>query len=130
MASERTNFDPLGFGLVRPFARTSTSDFASRSGEDLVRATVGQILGTAIGELPWRPNFGTTLSKLKHMRNTSQLPELARLSIQEALARWEPRVTISDISAEPVSIGNENKVLLSIAYRVANSNPTAVKVLI
>lgn len=128
--SQSTSFDPLGFGVKRPFRRVSTNDFDSASGPDLVRACVGQILGTGIGEVPWRPSFGTTLSQLRHRQNSLALPELARLSIEEALQRWEPRVTISALTAEPISRGTENQILLSLTYQIVNATPKTVQILV
>lgn len=129
-AGSRKSFDPLGFGMVRPVRRVSTNDFASASGDALIRAAVGQILGTAIGEVPWRPKFGTRLNKLRHLRNVAALPELAKISIQEALQRWEPRVTIKELTSQRVGVGTENQVLLSLTYQISNSNPQSIQLLI
>lgn len=124
----RTKFDPLGYGLRRPFRRTSANDFNAAMGSDLVRAQVGQVLGTALGEVRWRPSFGTLLNRLKHVRNTQAVPVLARISIENALRRWVPRAEIVDLTAEPIVKGTENKVLLSLSYVVGSSNPERVGV--
>jgi phage baseplate assembly protein W len=118
-----STFSPLGFGLVRPFRRTAQNDFASASGPPLVRACVGQVIGTVVGEVPWRPRFGTLLARLRHMRNTAALPELARLSIGEGLQRWETRAVLSDVGAAPIKMGTENMVLLSVRYRIGDGAP-------
>ena len=90
----------LGSGLLRPFARDKKNDFANDSGLALVKACIGQILGTRgsddsgqhQGELEWRPAFGSKLYLLQH-RKGPHLEELAAYYVAEALQRWEPRVT-------------------------------------
>lgn len=122
--------DPLGFGIIRPFRRVPTNDFATASGASLVRAAVGQVLGTARGDVPWRPSFGTILTRLRHMRNVQALPEIARISIEDALKRWEPRIQVTDVSAAPATGENSNKVILSVVYRISSSQPDIVRLLV
>lgn len=122
--------DPLGFGIVRPFRRVPTNDFQTASGATLVRAAVGQVLGTAVGDVPWRPRFGTLLARLRHMRNAQALPVLARISIENALRQWEPRVEVTEVSVEPAVGDNANKVLLSLRYRISNAQADIVRLLV
>lgn len=91
----------LGKGLLRPFRRDEKSDFANAAGEELVRACVGQVLGTrcnsahAVGELPWRPEFGSLLHSLRHSNNNDALHQVAQGFVIDALRRWEPRVNVT-----------------------------------
>lgn len=94
----------LGFGLVRPFVRDQKGDFATGEAEVLVRACVGQVLGTrgrnekAEGEVPWRTDFGSLLYTLRHAPNDPVTTALAQTYIQDALARWEPRVRLRAVT--------------------------------
>ncbi len=93
-----THYDPLGAGVVRPFVRASHGDFGSNQGVPLVLSNVGQIFGTAKGTLPWFPEFGSDLERLRHRPNTSALRDLAIVYAREALGRWEPRVRLATLS--------------------------------
>ena len=98
--------DFLGFGLTRPFRRDKKTDFASAGGADLVKSSVGQILGTRAqselspGEIPWRPEFGSLLHMLRHVKNKAVLQDLARVHVNDALARWAPRTIVREVTAE------------------------------
>ena len=82
--------------LATPFQRDRQRDFARASGEALLRAKVAQVLLTA-GELPWRPEFGAGLDRLRHRRNDAVLQELARVAVVDALARWLPSVAVDEV---------------------------------
>jgi len=90
----------LGSGLIRPFVRDQKNDFANDNGVNVIKACVGQILGTFAsddsgsmqGELLWRPSFGSRLYLLKHKKGPL-LIEASRHYVTDALAKWEPRVT-------------------------------------
>jgi uncharacterized protein len=96
----------LGQGLLRPFRRDLKNDFASGAAVDLVKACVGQILGTkadsalAPGELPWRTEFGSRLHLIRHNNNNDIASALATVYVQEAIAKWEPRVRVVVVTVE------------------------------
>lgn len=117
----------LGRGIIRPFRRDQKNDIANDNGIDLIRACVGQVLGTRAadgafanqGELPWRQAFGSRLYLLKH-RKGPMLTELARIYVTEALALWEPRVILTAIGA---AFDNEGRVLtIQLRYNVIEKN--------
>ncbi len=122
----------LGSGIVTPFRRDGKRDFANDSGLADVQACVMNVLGTTCstedgsirGELPWRPEFGSLLYRLKH-RKGPHLQELAHIYIVNALARWEPRVivmaslTTFDREAMMMNIRLRYNV---IAHNVAGNN--------
>lgn len=95
----------LGRGIIRPFRRDLKSDIASASDLALVQSCIGQVLGTMAndgdrvqGELPWRPEFGSRVYKLKH-RKGALLDAMAKAFIADALAQWEPRVILKATKA-------------------------------
>ncbi len=121
--SALNQFSPLGNGIIRPFQRDQKGDFAHASDVALVKAALGQILGTAAssqytqGELPWRPEFGSLLHHLKHRPNNQTLDELARTYVLEAVARWEPRVRINEVSiARSSAPGGENTFTIRVSF--------------
>ena len=104
--------------ILAPFRRDRKRDFASGSGEDLLRSKVIQALMTegatprSSGELPWRTSFGSGIHLLRHRRNDAVLSELARVSIRDALARWVPSARL--VSLEVV----QEDAALTIKLRV------------
>jgi phage baseplate assembly protein W len=103
----------LGQGLLRPFRRDQKNDFASDSGVELVVACVGQILGTKAdsalcpGEVQWRTDFGSRLHLLRHANNNDVNNALATVYVQEALKKWEPRVTVVNVTVEKTAVQRE-----------------------
>ncbi len=132
MATQSPAF--LGAGLLRPFVRDQKQDFANAAGVDLVRACVGQILGTRAsddsgehqGELEWKPDFGSKLYLLKHRRGPL-LSELARFYVVEALGRWEPRVT--SIRAAAAFDRLERLLTVDLVYDIIAANVAGNNVL-
>ncbi len=98
--------------LLTPFRRDKKSDFASGAGEALLTSKVRQALLTegatqrSSGELPWRTNFGSALTLLRHQRNDVALKELARVYVREALKRWarDARVQTMRISQDAAEL--------------------------
>jgi phage baseplate assembly protein W len=120
----------LGYGLLRPFIRDAKNDFANDGGVELIKSSVGQILGTraaseyAQGELEWDTEFGSLLYMLRHQKNDVALQALAQTYVADALARWEPRVILKDVSVakKSTSDGGLNVLSISITYDIINAN--------
>lgn len=123
----------LGNGIIRPFQRDKKNDFANASGARLVRSTVGQVLGTqaqgetANGELPWRHEFGSLIYLLKH-RKGRLVAELGRQYAQDALAKWEPRVVITQV--DPVFDSEARAVSFKLTVDLISENAPGNQVLI
>lgn len=128
----RTPFDFLGVGLLYPFRRGSR-DFVSGEGVDLVRASVRQILGTRathgdlVGELPWRPDFGSKLWVLRHRANDPTLADQAEAFAREALL-WEPRAEVTEVVVEQEPAAAPNELRVRVKYRVIEEDVTANRV--
>lgn len=71
---------------------------AGKSGVDQIKADILQLLLTNPGERVMVPEFGVPLRKLIFEQNDAILEMAAKNMIAEALARWEPRVVIQQIS--------------------------------
>ena len=126
----------LGVGPISPFRRDKKSDFASAGGEALIRSAVQQVLGTSCasdftqGEIPWRTEFGSLLHLLRHQQNDVALQELAKVYVQDALRRWEPRVVVTDLRAERLDDAEGNKLVLRLRYNVIARNVAGNEVLV
>lgn len=119
----------LGQGLLRPFVRDEKNDFANGSGSALIRSAVGQVLGTratsarTVGELPWRPEFGSLLHTLRHSNNNEALKEIAKGFVVDALRRWEPRVRVTGFAINiNTTTGREDTLEIVVAYNVIDHN--------
>ena len=94
---------------------------AAAQGEDTVRQAIWMILGTTPGERPMRPDFGCGIHALVFAPvNPSTLGQLAS-EVQQALIRWEPRIDVISVTAEPVP-GNPQAIAITIDYRVRGNN--------
>lgn len=126
--------DFLGYGLLRPFRRDGKSDFAAAGGDQLVRAAIGQILGTRAateatqGELPWRPEFGSKLHLLQHQRNDAVLQELARVYVVDALKQWEPRAIVKSVVVSRETQDGEDVLSATVRYTLIVRNVTGNQV--
>ena len=110
-------------GLLAPFCRDKKRDFASGTGQELLRSKVLQVLMTegqtaqTSGELPWRTAFGSGLHLLRHQRNDDVLRELALVRVREALSRWLPDVEVTELR-----VTREGTTLtLRLRYRAAEA---------
>ncbi len=122
----------LGFGLLGPFRRDRKGDWANGGGIAVVKSAIRQILGVrgannrTQGELPWRTEFGSSLPLLRHRNNDNILEDFARVFVIEALERWEPRVTVTDILTErrDSTFGPNTILLVTVKFRLIEENVT------
>ena len=116
--------DFLGRGWSFPVGvDPATGRVLSASSEEDIRQAIRLILGTGRGERMMRPDFGCGLRSFvfDHMDYTTQT-QMER-EAQEALIRWEPRITDVQVRVER-DPGDHGCVLLHIAYVVrATNNP-------
>ena len=88
-------------GLIQPFQR-DLDDFANADGSQELDSRVEQVLGTRgtspneIGELPWRPEFGSALHRLRHRAMNDATDALARDYVGGSLRRWVPELASVD----------------------------------
>lgn len=112
----------FGRGLVRPFRRDARSDFLSSEDVALIRANVGQILGTRArgnglqGEVRWDGRIGSKLHLLRHSNNNPALGELGRVYVIEALSQ-EPRIRVNAVEAVAASAGTDT-LQLRVRYDI------------
>ena len=124
--------DFLGVGLVVPFERR-TRDFHSAGGGILVASSVSIILGTRaavgdhMGELEWRPDFGSKLWVLKHRKNDGTLRSTAKAFVNEAF-RWEPRAEVTEVFAEREPHAGPNELRVRVRHQLIDEDTDANRV--
>lgn len=86
-----------------------------------VEEAVWIILMTHKGERVMRPEFGSDLHLLLFAPNDAATAGLARRYVMEALARWEPRIEVTEVLAYPDPL-HDSRLSIEIGYRILATN--------
>jgi uncharacterized protein len=109
--------DFLGSGWAFPVGVDARGRIAlSRRERDIEEAII-MILLTPKGQRVMRPEFGCRIHELVFAPNDATTEGLAIYYVEEALAMWEPRITVLNVSAEPDAAAPE-RLLIEIEYEV------------
>lgn len=124
----------LGRGLQTPLRRAG-GDFVNAEGEAHIRACVEQVLGTecsmpnsdAMGELPWRPEFGSALYRLRHRAGGAVTEALASQFVVDALRRWEPRISVTGVQfiwgrTDKRGVVGADTLVIRVKYDIIRAN--------
>lgn len=106
----------LGSGLAFPFQLNGARRLSLVSGAEDIRQSIQIVLGTAPGERVMRPEFGCRAHELVFEPYDTAVEALLVFFIEEALARWEPRIRVEKIEVE--ADRNEGQVLARIYYTI------------
>lgn len=79
-----------------------------------INNSIRNILFTRIGSVPGKPTFGSNLYKVvfNHLDHITE--NLIITFTKEALAKWEPRITVTDVTVQMVP--ELNKLIATIFY--------------
>ena len=88
-----------------------------------VRQALVLLLSTIPGERVMRPTYGSHLHRLIFSPNDATTAGLAIHYVRQAVERWEPRVEIVDIDANPSAA--EGVLDLRLEYRVRATRASA-----
>jgi phage baseplate assembly protein W len=116
--------DFLGTGWAFPVLPNPAGGLGYAVGEDSIRDCLLVLLQTATGERVMRPDFGTTAPTLVFAPGSPANLRMLEASITDAIQLYEPRVDLDSVVAEPTP-GEENKVVVSVTYRVRQTNTKA-----
>ena len=78
------------------------------------------ILLTPVGQRVMRPEFGCRIHELVFAPNDASTEGLAVYYVEEALVRWEPRITLRNVTAAADQLTPE-RLLVRIEYEVKAS---------
>ena len=118
MANDR---DFLGKGLRFPVSINLNGGVSSSALEENVRQSIFIVLGTAPGERLNRENFGCRIHDLMFAPNNEVTAARAEFYCEEAIYKYEPRVSNVVCSARPH--GDEpNRLDVRIEYVIASKN--------
>ncbi len=87
------------------------------SPEDSVRQMIQVILSTRPGEQLMRPTFGAGLEQFLYQQNTLTTRRAIYDRVNDALARWEPRILVDRVDVLEVP-NAPSRVRVQIAYRL------------
>lgn len=85
------------------------------TGPQRIRELILAVLLTRKGTRVMRPDFGSSLHELAFRPNGPGLRAEARMMIEEALIRWEPRVEVVDVNTDESMI---DALVINLSYRV------------
>lgn len=107
------------FGTGMGFAPRVGADgrLSWSEGEENVRESLRIILLTEPGERLMREEFGCGLRRFLFEPNTITTRQLVRERIENAIRRWEPRVSLDEVIVEPDE-GNPRLVAVTILFRL------------
>ena len=109
--------DFLGSGWAFPVGVDARGRIAlSRRERDIEEAML-MILLTPKGQRVMRPEFGCQIHDLIFAPNDATTAGLAAYYVEEALAMWEPRIRVLDVTAGPDANGTE-RLLVEIRYEI------------
>ncbi|BBC26976.1 GPW/gp25 family protein [Pseudanabaena sp. ABRG5-3] len=122
MSEANQSRDYIGRGLSFPLRINVQGELKTDSGDRNLEEAIAIILNTKLGERVYRPNFGSRLSDLAFAPMNPQTILLARVYVEEALNRWEPRIRVTGVFAEPDPI--KGRLDLKILYQLKDGHDT------
>jgi phage baseplate assembly protein W len=113
--------DIVGSGIAFPLRVDWRGALALARGEDDVQEAIEVILGTAPGERPMRPEFGCGIHGCVFDAIDAALVGRLDREVRTALAQWEPRVDVVDVSVD-LSGAATGQLLIEITYVLRTTN--------
>jgi uncharacterized protein len=115
--------DFLGRGWAFPFGiDPARGGVALSEYEENIRQSITLILGTKPGERQMNPRFGCRIHELLFAPSTQATGGLIAYHVETALRRWEPRIEVVSVTAQP---GERGEIKVSVDYRIVSTNSPA-----
>jgi hypothetical protein len=109
--------DFLGVGWAFPIGLNARKRFALARHERDIEEAIAIILLTPKGQRVMRPEFGCGIHDLIFAPNDATTAGLAAYHVEQALAMWEPRITVKEVDARP-DPENNGRLLIHIHYEI------------
>ncbi len=122
-SAEPSHYDAsfIGRGFYWPMQVDHTGAVRLTDGAADLDRSMAVVLATAPGERVMRPQFGCRIWDLLFEPVTPNLLGLMAQAVRDALAQWEPRVTIEEVN--PVPDKNDGAlIVIDVTYRVKATN--------
>lgn len=109
--------DLIGAGWRFPPNVDGRGNIALVDGTEEIEEAIQIILSTPVGMRPMRPTFGSRIHELIFAPINSGTITSAIHFVRDALALWEPRIEVLDVTAEP-DPEQPSILLIGIIYRI------------
>jgi Bacteriophage baseplate protein W len=118
-----------GCGWRFPILPDRSGTLGYVQGDENVEQSLRILLLTALGgERVMRADFGSAAPRLVFAPGSTHFLGLLETTVRDAVRDWEPRVDLESVRAEVIGdaaggrVEDENRVTVSIAYRVRRTN--------
>jgi uncharacterized protein len=111
----------IGRGFSWPMGVDHTGSIKLTEGPDDLDRSMRIVLMTAPGERVMRPQFGCRIWDLLFEPVTPNLLGLIAEAVRDALAQWEPRVEVDEVTPE-ADDDDHALVRIAVSYRVRATN--------
>jgi uncharacterized protein len=113
--------DFIGTGWQFPITVNAKGGINWSDGPQRISDAIWVIVKTSLGERVMLPTFGAGVNDYVFQSNSSSIRTQLVAAIKEALLKWEPRITLTQVTANP-SPGEPSQVLVSIEYTINATN--------
>jgi phage baseplate assembly protein W len=113
--------DFVGAGWSFPLRLNGRGGISLSRRDRGIEEAIRIILGTPIGERRMRPGFGCAIHDLTFASNDPTTHGLIRYHVQDALARWEPRIALVGVHVG-VDDDEPGRVTIEIEYVLRATN--------
>lgn len=109
----------LGKRIAFPLHLDDRNKLAMVDGDTAIRQSIYLIIMTVPGERVMRPDFGCRIHDLIYDPINQQTATTAQRYVEEAIRRWEPRITLEELE---VSLGDYDRgeLVINLKYRHKN----------
>ncbi|HLN61628.1 MAG TPA: GPW/gp25 family protein [Symbiobacteriaceae bacterium] len=105
-------------GIAYPFRIDQSGRVALSANTDhSIQESIQLILLTNPGERPLDPQFGAGLRTFFYQPNTSITRRLIRDMVEQALRRWETRITVNTVTVDP-DPSDPTAAIVQVTYQV------------
>jgi phage baseplate assembly protein W len=111
----------LGRGWKFPVIVDAKGKIEMSEYEEDIKEAIWIILSTAKGERVMRHDFGCGIYEFVFAPINTATIGMIEASVREALTLWEPRIELINVNVSAEK-AEEGKLLISIDYRVRNTN--------
>lgn len=102
----------IGQGLSFPLSVTPRGGLGLVTGSEDIEQAILIILETMPGERVMRPDFGCRVWELVFAPNSAETRALIAYYVRQALAYWEPRIEVQDVTATSDNDAGQIDVLI------------------
>jgi phage baseplate assembly protein W len=113
--------DFIGKGWRFPITVNAKGGIDWSEGSERISDAIWIIVKTSLGERVMRPTFGAGVNDFVFQSNSSQIRTQLVAAIKQALLKWEPRIDVKQVNANPVP-DEASQVLVSIEYIIRDTN--------